>query len=262
MTPVLMNEIITEETLVVVYLDERRRYIAKPKKGEKFHTDKGVISWDDIIGKGFGSSFYTSKGIKYWIFAPLLEDIYLGFSRPSQVIYPKDAAYIVFYLGIREGDRVLEAGTGSGFMTSILAWFVGNSGRVYTYDVRDDMSERARKNIEMLGFGDRVQFNVGNVVDAKLDFPVNKIFLDLPDPWNVIPSVNNLLIPSGTIAVFVPTTNQIEKTTNALSEGNFVDIRAVELINREYQLKRNAVRPKNIGVLHTGYIITARKAST
>jgi len=251
---------IKEGDVVTLWIDPKRVYLIKVRSGKKFSTDKGALELDKIIGLEYGSEVSLSTGNKGYLLQPSLIDIYNGLRRPSQVLYPKDIAYMIFTSGIKPGDTVLEAGTGSGFLTISLAYYLGEKGKVITYDIREDMQKIARKNVEFLNLSDRVVFKLKDIRMGFDETNIDAVFLDMPDPWNAVKAAYEALKPSGTIVIFVPTTNQIEKTAIALKNNNFVDIRAEELIIREYQLKENAIRPKNIGVVHTGYIIRGRKS--
>ncbi|BFI75258.1 tRNA (adenine-N1)-methyltransferase [Sulfurisphaera ohwakuensis] len=251
---------IKEEDLITLWIDTKRTYLVKVRKGKKVGSDKGALNLDDIIGLEYGVEVTLSTGNKAYILKPTLIDIYNGLRRPSQVLYPKDIAYMIYSSGIKPGDTVIEAGTGSGFLTISLAHYLGDNGKVITYDIRQDMQEIAKKNVEFLGFSNRVIFKLKDVREGFDETNVDAIFLDMPDPWNVVKFAYHALKPSGSIVIFVPTVNQIEKTGIALKNNGFIDIHAEELILREYQIKENAVRPKNIGVMHTGYIIRGRKS--
>ncbi|MGC9106396.1 MAG: tRNA (adenine-N1)-methyltransferase [Thermoprotei archaeon] len=250
---------INEGDPAVIRLDPKRVYLVKVRKGKTFHTDKGYIDLGSLIGKEYGSVVSTSKGVKAEILRPTPYDIYFGLNRPSQVLYPKDIAYMIYSSGIRAGAKVLEAGTGSGFLALTLAYFLNGTGKVISYDVRKDMQEAARKNAEMLGFTN-VEFRLKDVREGFDETDADAVFLDMPDPWNAVEAAYNALKPSASLVVFVPTVNQIEKTALAMQSKGFVDVRAEELILREYQVKENAVRPRNIGVMHTGYIVRGRKS--
>lgn len=251
---------IKEDDLVTIWIDSKRVYLVKVKKGKKFGSDKGAIDLDSIIGLEYGSEITLSTGAKAYLLKPSLLNIYDGLHRPSQVLYPKDIAYMIYSSGIQPGDTVLEAGTGSGFLTISLAYFLGEEGRVITYDIRQDMQEIAKKNVELLNLSNRVTFKIKDVREGFDEKDVDAIFLDMPDPWNVVKFAYESLKPSGSIIIFVPTVNQIEKVGIALQNNGFIDIHAEELILREYQIKENAIRPKNIGVMHTGYVIRGRKS--
>ncbi|MDT7905825.1 MAG: tRNA (adenine-N1)-methyltransferase [Sulfolobales archaeon] len=250
---------IKEGDPVVIRIDPKRVYLVKALPQRTLHTDKGFIRLADVIGKEYGSSVQTSKGVKAEILRPTPFDIYFGLNRPSQVLYPKDIAYMIYSSGIRAGSKVLEAGTGSGFLALTLAYFLNNTGKVISYDVRKDMQEAARKNAETLGFTN-IEFRLKDVREGFDEEEADAVFLDMPDPWNALRAAHNALKPSASLVVFVPTVNQVEKVALAMQANGFTDVHAEELILREYQVKENAVRPRNVGVVHTGYIVRARKS--
>ncbi len=250
---------INEGDTVVLRIDNKRVYLVRVARGRTFHTDKGFVKLDEVIGKEYGNYVMTSKGFKAYLLRPTPFDIYYGLSRPSQVLYPKDIAYMIYSAGLRAGYKVLEAGTGSGFLALTLAYVLNNTGRVISYDIREDMQEAARKNAEMLGIRN-IEFRLKDVREEFDESEADAVFLDMPDPWNAVEAAYKALKPSAPLVVFVPTTNQIEKTAMAMMEKGFVDVHAEELILREYQVKENATRPRNIGVMHTGYIIRGRKS--
>lgn len=250
---------ISEGDTVTIWIDSKRVYLIKVKKGGQFSTDKGNIKFDEILGKEYGSFITLSSGSKAYLLIPSLTDMYFGLRRPTQVMYPKDLGYVIFSSGIKPGDVVVEAGTGSGFLTATLAHFVGDSGKVYTYEVKEEFQKIAIENISKMKLTERIVFKLKDIRTGIDEKDVDAIFLDLADPWNVANIAYDSLKPSGIITIFVPTVNQIEKTYFALKNSGFVDIHVEELILREYQVKEGAVRPKNIGIVHTGYIIRGRK---
>ncbi|MHA1204566.1 MAG: tRNA (adenine-N1)-methyltransferase [Candidatus Heimdallarchaeum aukensis] len=258
------NNCIKNNDRVLIVFDNRRKWIRKVEENKKFHCNKGFFEFNDIIGKPYGLSIVTNKGIRLFIYKPLLTDYLHHFEFKSQIIYPKDLGYIILNSGIKPGTRIIEAGTGSGALTSVLATYVQPTGHVFTYEVREQAHNIAKKNIERLGLG-LSEYITFKLADAKKGFEernVDCVFLDLADPWEIIPFAKESLKPSGTITLFIPTANQLEKTYISLKENNFTDIKAIELIEREMQLKENAIRPKTWQyVAHTGYLMFARKTA-
>ncbi|BBD74014.1 hypothetical protein HS1genome_2403 [Sulfodiicoccus acidiphilus] len=249
---------VSEGEEVLLYVDERRKYLLRVEKGKYLSTDKGKVKCDEIIGLEYGSRLKLSKGEAY-VLRPTVADLYRGGLRPSQVIYPKDVSYMIFYSGIGPGSKVVEAGTGSGYLTAALAHFVGDEGKVYSYDVRDDMQRNAEKNLRRLKLSHRVELKRGDVREEITEREVDAVFLDMPDPWNALKSVRVALKPSGHLSVFVPTLRQVELTYLAMGRTGFTDLRADQLILMEIRVKENATRPKNVGVMHTGYVVLGRK---
>lgn len=244
---------------VVVWIDTKRVYLIKLDKEKRLDTDKGVIFHKDLIGLEYGSSITLSTGVKAYLLKPTIHDLYSkGLKRPSQVLYPKDIGYILISAGIGQISKVVEAGTGSGFLTIALA--LSSNAKIYTYDIREDMLKVAKFNAKILGVEDRIVFKLKDIREGVDEKDVDAVFLDMPDPWNAIPKVYESLVPSAALIVFVPTVNQIEKTYFAMKNSGIIDIHVEEIILREYQVKENAVRPKNVGIMHTGFIIRGRKS--
>ena len=261
----IMNpELIKADDLIFLILDDRRRWLVQVKPGEEFHTHKGIIEFDDIIGKSFGSCVfskpYSSQGYKFYVFKPLPSDYIVHMSRKTQIIYPKDAGLILLYTGIGPGSIVIEAGCGSGALTCILGNYVKPSGHVYSYDVREKSLRRASKNIIKAKLQDVVTIQYGDITkDALPHTQVDSIVLDLATPWEAIENNKESLKLSGILASFSPTIEQVKKTTIALKRNEFYEINTYELIKRKIQVKENATRPEVRMIGHSGYITFGRK---
>ncbi len=257
-------ELIVENDLVFLIFDDRRRWLFQVKSGETFHTHRGIIEHDDMIGKPFGSVIFSkpheSQGYKFYVLKPLPSDYILYMSRKTQIIYPEDASLILLYSGIGPGSIVIEAGTGSGALTCILGNFVRPTGHVYSYDIRDKSLNRARKNIERAKLKEIVTIQEGNILISDLEHVnVDSIVLDMPQPWEAIEKVKHYLKLSGVLVSFSPTIEQVKKTTFSLRKHGFIDINSFELIKRKLQVKENATRPEVRMIGHTGYITFGRK---
>lgn len=254
------NVVITADCEVLIALNRRKRWLRKVKPGQKFQCHKGYFDYDDIIGKPYGIKVETNKSAKLTILKPIPSDYLIQIAHSSQIIYPKDAGLILLYGGIKPGSKVIEAGTGSGALTSILATYVAPSGHVFTYEKRESAFRTSLENIKRLGLEHLVTIYNKDVSMGFNETNVDAIVLDMGEPWSVIPVAHEALKASGTISVFVPTYNQIEKAYMALKD-HFCDIFTIELLEREIQLKNEAIRPKTWMVGHTGFLIFARKLS-
>ena len=253
------DNIIVEGSDLYIVLDQRKNWITKAISGKQFHCHKGFFDYDEIIGKPYGSRVITNKSATLSIYKPLPSDYLAKLTHSSQIIYPKDAGLILMNTGIAPGSKVIETGTGSGALTSILANYVKTDGHIFTYEIREEAFNTSIKNIQRLGLEPFV--TIKNK-DSSLGFDeenVDAVVLDLGDPCEVIPHAFTSLKFSGTIAVFLPTYNQVEKVYTKLREFHFGEIKAVELIKREMQLKVNAIRPNTRMIGHTGFLIFARK---
>ena len=255
----MANEKIQDGDYVLIYLDARRTYMIKVQAGQTFHTHKGYLKLDELIGKEYGEPIKSSLGINFATLKPALTDYIMKSSRNTQIIYPKDAALIVMLSGIGPGSRVVESGTGTGSLTTALAHYVGSSGKVYTYELRPEFQKNARKNLERSNLIDRVEMKSGDVTQGFDVQNVDAVILDLAVPWLVIPHAYNALKPSGIIVSFSPTIDQVVRATEALRENGFVFIETIECLMRTMQVERGKTRPNTMMTGHTGYITHARK---
>lgn len=246
-----------DRVLIVV---KKHRYIVRVDEEKRFHTHLGYIDLKDLIGQPFGSYQRTSSGVPYVVLRPAKKDYLPRLPRTTQVIYPKDAASIMVWANIKPGDRVLEAGTGSGGLTIFLAEAVGRDGLVYGFDVREEALEKTRRNLEAVGLLDRVSLRLGDVLAGVDVSDLDAVVLDLPTPWLAPAVLKRNLRPDGFFVSFSPTINQVEKTVSALREAGYVMIEAFEVIQRFYDVKPNATRPNSFGNQHTGYIVAARNS--
>jgi tRNA (adenine57-N1/adenine58-N1)-methyltransferase len=256
----LANEKICDSDYVLIYLDARRTYMIKMQAGQTFHTHKGYIKLDDVIGKEYGEPIKSSMGIYFTTLKPSLTDYIMKSSRNTQIIYPKDAALIVMFSAIGPGSRVVESGTGTGSLTTALAHYVGLTGKVYTYELRSEFQKNAAKNLQRSKLIEHVEMKSGDVtVTGYEERDVDAVILDLAVPWLVVPHAYVALKPSGVIVSFSPTIDQVVRTTEALRENGFVFIETVECLMRTMQVERGKTRPNTMMTGHTGYITHARK---
>ena len=251
---------ISEGDYVLLCLDSRRTYMLKVEAGKTFHTHKGYVKLDELIGKEFGVAFQSSLGIEFTALKPTLEDYIMKSSRKTQITYPKDIALIVMFSGIGPGSRVVESGTGTGALTTALAHYVKPDGRVYTYEYREEFQKNAEKNLKRTNLLEFVELKSGDVTAGIEERDVDAVVLDLAVPWLVVPHAYEALKPSGTIVSFSPTIDQVVKTVEALRENNFVFIETIECLMRAMQVERGKTRPHTMMTGHTGYITHARKA--
>ncbi len=251
--------IIKDGSDILIVLDERKRWLTRAISGKQFHCHKGFFDFDHIIGKPYGTKVITNKSVYLTIYDPIPSDFLKQIPHSSQIIYTKDAGSILMNGGIKPGSRVIEAGTGSGALTSILATYVGQTGQVYTYENRETAFETAKENLSRIGVETNVSMKLKDVSTGFEEKNVDAIVLDLGDPCIVIPHAYESLKYGGILTVFLPTFNQIERVITTFSEFDFDDIKAHELIKRDFQLKPHAIRPNTRMIGHTGYLIFARK---
>ncbi len=198
-------------------------------------------------------------GRAFVVLEPSLRDLLSTLLRGPQVLTPKDLASMRFELDLGPGSRAVEAGTGSGALTLALARAVGPSGAVYSYDLREDLQDTARRNARHAGVEAVVDFKVGDVRQGIGERNVDGVVLDLPDPWAAVPAAWDALRPCGALATFSPNMEQVKETVATIRKQPFVDVRTVELIEREMEVREVGVRPSFAALGHTGYLTYARK---
>jgi tRNA (adenine57-N1/adenine58-N1)-methyltransferase catalytic subunit len=255
----LVNQKIAEGDNVLLYLDARRTYMIKIEAGKTFHTHKGYLKLDDLIGKDYGEPIKSSLGIYFTTLKPALTDYMMKSGRNTQIIYPKDAALIVMFSGIGPGSRVFESGTGTAALTTALAHYVGSTGKVYTYELRPEFQKNAAKNLQRSKLIDNVEMKSGDVTMGIAERDLDAVILDLAVPWLVVPHAYEALKPSGILVSFSPTIDQVVRTTEALRDNGFVFIETIECLMRSMQVERGKTRPNTMMTGHTGYITHARK---
>ncbi|HEX3779141.1 MAG TPA: tRNA (adenine-N1)-methyltransferase [Pseudonocardiaceae bacterium] len=237
-----------------------RHYTLILDAGRTYHTHRGAVDHDKLIGAPEGSVVVSAAGTSYLALRPLLPDYVLSMPRGAQVIYPKDAAQIVMWGDIFPGARVLEAGAGSGALTCSLLRAVGESGSVTSFEVRDDHAKYAQSNVEQF-FGAQPDNWTLTVADVTTHVgEVDRVVLDMVSPWDALPTVFDNLIPGGVLTVYVATTTQLSRVTEALREQQcWTEPEAWETLMRPWHVVGLAVRPEHRMVAHTAFLLTARR---
>jgi tRNA (adenine57-N1/adenine58-N1)-methyltransferase catalytic subunit len=234
-------------------------FIFMLKAGAKFESHRGILMHDDLIGKPWGTQVFSHIGSPFYLLQPSLGDLLVDLPRTTQILYPKDIGFIFVTMGIGPGRKVLEAGTGSGSMTTALAYAVGTEGQVISYEVKPDVQNLARKNLTRFGLESRVDFKLRDIAEGFDETDADSFFLDVPNPYDYTVQVRNSLKPGGFLCCLLPTMNQVEKTLVALRQTNFAFVEVCELMLRFYQAEPSRLRPTDRMVAHTGYLIFARK---
>jgi tRNA (adenine57-N1/adenine58-N1)-methyltransferase catalytic subunit len=233
--------------------------------GRSFHTHRGSIAHDDLIGANEGSLVRASGGTLYIALRPLLADYTVSMARGATVVYPKDAAQIVGLADIFPGARVLEAGAGSGALSCWLLRAVGDDGSLLSYERRTDFAEVARANVEGYFGGPHPAWRlvVGDLppgADEQNLADFDRVVLDLLAPWEHVGAAAGWLVPGGLICCYVATTTQLSRVVEALREhGGYVEPAAWESMHRGWHVEGLAVRPEHRMVGHTGFLVTARR---
>jgi tRNA (adenine57-N1/adenine58-N1)-methyltransferase catalytic subunit len=240
---------------------KQRRYLITLRAGAVTDLRGGKLAHDDLIGSPEGRLVRTTRGESFVLLRPTLAEFVLEMPRGAQIIYPKDLSMILLAADIYPGATVLEAGTGSGALTMTLLRAVGPQGRVYSYEVRDEFARRAAQNIaRYVGVADHLVVRMQDVYEGIPDGPLDRIVLDVPEPWRVVPHAAAVLRQGGIQCSYVPTVPQVAQTVEALRGSKaFALIETFETLVRPWNIEGASVRPAHRMVAHTAFITTARR---
>jgi tRNA (adenine57-N1/adenine58-N1)-methyltransferase len=244
--------------LVQLVSPSNKVFIIQLTPGGEMHTHRGIVYHDQLIGTPWGSQVSSHKGSTYFMLQPSLSDLLRYTRRNTQIMYPKDIGLILVTMDIGPGRRVLEAGTGSGALTTALAWSVGPTGRVYSYEQRPQMQNLARKNLTLLGMEKRVDFKLRDIAEGFDEQNVDALFLDVPNPYDYVEQARQALKPGGFFGSLLPTTGQVTRLLTALYRCSFGFVDVCEVLLRFYKPVVERFRPTDRMVAHTGYLIFGR----
>lgn len=233
-------------------------FIVRLTPGGQLQTHRGYVNYDDLIGLPWGSQVFSHKGSSFFLLQPSLADLLKETRRNTQIMYPKDIGFSLVTMGIGPGTQVVEAGTGSGALTTALAWAVGETGQVITYEIREEMQNLARKNLRRLGLEQRVIFKSGDIAAGFDETNVDALFLDVQKAYDYIGQVRRALKPGGHFGCILPTANQVERVLAALFQHDFAFVDVCEIILRYYKPVPERLRPTDRMVAHTGYLVFGR----
>ena len=259
-TPAVGKNVIEAGDLVLIYLDQKRQFLVQISGGLKLSSDHGTMETDSIIGKPFGYTGTTHLGHPFYCLRPSISDVMLKVKRMTTIVYPKDLGYILLETSIGPGSRVIEVGTGSGALTIALAKLVAPDGVVFSYERREEFKENAQKNIERAGCVDNVQFRVCDVaVDGFSETDVDVVFIDVPEPWAIIPHAARAVKSGHYVVSWSPNVEQVKRTIDMLKAHHFIRITAHEMMLRELLVRTQGTRPRERSITHTAYLVRAQK---
>ena len=231
-------------------------------QGSEWHTHKGMLKHDALIGLPEGSIVATNQDLKFQAFRPLLADYVLSMPRGATIIYPKDAAMILGVADIKPGIRVLEAGVGSGALSIHLLRAIGAKGVLHSVEMREDFAEISEKNVSSYFGAKPTNWNltIGALQDQTYEADFDRVLLDMLTPWECLDVASKALVPGGVFMAYVATTTQLSKIAEAIKEsGNFTEPESSETIVRGWHHEGLAVRPQHRMIGHTGFLIFARR---
>ncbi len=244
----------------VVLVDSKdRQYLVTLRDGGEFHSHAGVTPHADIIGRAEGTTVRSNTGARYLVLRPTLADFVLSMPRGAQVVYPKDLGAILVLADVFPGARVVEAGVGSGALSLAL---LRAGAQVTGYEVRADFAIIARANVERF-LGPDVPYTIraDDVYDGIEESELDRVVLDLPEPWRVVKHAEHALHPGGILCAYLPTIGQVAQLHEALAASSFGLARTIEVLQRSWHVRAHSVRPDHRMVAHTGFLTAARLLS-
>lgn len=249
-------------SLVILINPKGKRYIKKLKEEDDWQTHYGKVRAADIHHATYGQIILSSTQQPILVEEATLQDILLGIKRQTQIIYPKDIAYICLRLGIGQGRTILEAGCGSGGLTLALSWFGGDNCTIISLDSREEFIKLTRRNLEWANLGLNVQLLHRDIEEG---FPVKEadaLFLDLREPWLYLGQVQAAVKPGATAGFLLPTINQVEKLILEMEKYPFGEIEICEILLRGWKALPDRIRPKDRMIAHTGFLIFCRQQTS
>ncbi|SHN71995.1 tRNA (adenine-N1)-methyltransferase [Desulfovibrio litoralis] len=244
--------------LIILTNPKGKRYLRRLEEKQDIHGNDGIILASDIKDAEYGSELISSKNVPYRLKRVTLHDLLTGLKRQTQIIYPKDSAYLCMRLGVGNGKKVIEAGSGSGSLTLALSWFAGEKGIVYTYEAREEFYNVCKKNLAWAGLGHNVvQYN-RDIAEGFEQTDADALFLDVRTPWEYLDKILAAVKPGGSFAFLVPTVDQINKLLTAMEQKDFDDIEVSEILIRKWKPVADRLRPDDRMIAHTGFLIFAR----
>lgn len=253
-----MSRLLSPGDQVLLLDAKRRRYLVTLADGGEFHSHAGVVPHELLLGQPEGTVVKSTHGARYTAVRPTMADYVLKMPRGAQVIYPKDLGPILLQADIFPGARVLESGVGSGACSAVL---LRAGAELVGYELREDFASRARKNV--LGFlgegvAERWRVEVRDIYEGIDETDLDRVVLDLPEPWQVVPHLEGALHAGGIVVAYTPSIIQASQFRAALDDGAFGFAETIEVLHRSWHIEGNAVRPDHRMVAHTGFLTSAR----
>jgi tRNA (adenine57-N1/adenine58-N1)-methyltransferase len=257
-----MSRVFAAGDRVLLVDNRRRRHLVVLVEGGQFHTHAGIIEHDGVIGHPDGSVVRTTRGARLTAWKPTLSEYILEMPRGAQVIYPKDIGPILMLADIFPGARILESGVGSGALTSALLRAIGPTGSVTGYEIRDDFAKRAVENVHgFLGTDVPLEVQVRDVYEGIDVHDIDRIVLDLPEPWRVVKHAADTLVPGGIMLAYLPTILQVGRLREELVSAPFAAVETLEVLHRGWHVEGQSIRPDHRMVAHTGFLTVARRVA-
>lgn len=246
-------------SLVVYVTPKGRRYIRRLEPDSDFNSTNGSLPAAEVAGCEFGAVAHTNLGVPVRIERATLTDILMGVKRNTQIIYPKEIAWICLKLGAGPGRRIIEAGCGSGALTVALSWFCGKDGKVISHDCREEFTKLAARNLNWAGVGNNVELHVRDIADGFAANGADALFLDVREPWLYLNQILAAVKPGASIGFMLPTVPQISKLLAGLEQKSFGSVEVSEILIRNWKPLADRLRPNDRMVAHTGFLVFCRQ---
>ncbi len=245
--------------LVILISPRGKRYLRRLEEGQDMHFQEGILPAAVLRETAFGGSARTVLNVPFLVRRPELADLVTGVKRQTQIIYPKDIAYICTKLGVGPGRVTLESGSGSGSLTLALSYFSGPTGQVHSCEAREEFHKLARRNLDWAGLGQNVTLYCRDIMEG---FPVSNadaVFLDVRTPWEYLDQALAAIRPGGAFGFLMPTVEQVGRLLYAMETRPFDDIEVVEILMRKWKPLADRLRPEDRMIAHTGFLVFARQ---
>lgn len=246
-------------SLVVCISPKGRRKLIRLEENATWHSNAGTLDASQIYEANFGSLIYTRQGVPLMLQEPTLEDKLHQVKRQTQVIYPKDIAWICLKLGAGPNRRIGESGCGSGALTMALSWYCGDSGKVYTHEAREEFLKLAQKNLAWADLGSNVEWFLGDIVNGFQVKNLDAIFLDVRTPWLYLKQALDALKSGGTLGFILPTTEQISTLLLEMEKFPLANIEVQEIFMRPWKAVPDRLRPADRMTAHTGFLVFCKQ---
>lgn len=253
----MIKKVKKDDTAVLIDSNYKKFLVNTGGKTDKI-KGVGVIDPSTLVGKKYGEQLEIGNK-KFWILTPSLQDKLQGLKRRAQIILPRDAAHIIMNCSIESGNKVLEAGIGSGSLTIALANSIAPNGKVISYDNREEFIEHALKNLKTARLDKHVTAKIKDITKGIDEKDLDAVILDIPDPWKAVSFAWKALKPGGYLCSYSPLISQVEKTVKEIEKHNFIEVKTFENIQREMIISDHGTRPSFDMLGHTGYLTFARK---
>lgn len=246
------------DSLLVYVSPKGKRHTKKLEEGKDWHSNDGTLASSNVHEAAFGDIVHTNQGVPILLQEATLNDRLMALKRQTQIIYPKDIAYICLRLGAGPGRIIAEAGCGSGGLTTALSWFCGPTGKVFSHDSREEFIKLAQRNLEWAGVGENVELFCRDISEGFAVSGADALFLDVREPWLYLEQALSAIRPGAMMAFLLPTSNQVTQLLLALEKGPFAEVEVCEILMRRWKPIPDRLRPEDRMSAHTGFLLFCR----